>query len=140
MVLITSDLGGITMAITSALSVGWLKVAQLCVCSAVLGKRGSRIASNSGESFFSQWVFFVIGVGYGISTFYNACQIYIESYYTMPAGKCKRLVVWMAIVFFSSWFMFPALFISGPEGTKALTWSGATIGALQGCPDLLHAL
>eukprot|EP00191_Tetraselmis_sp_GSL018_P008177 CAMPEP_0177608700 /NCGR_PEP_ID=MMETSP0419_2-20121207/18620_1 /TAXON_ID=582737 /ORGANISM="Tetraselmis sp., Strain GSL018" /LENGTH=530 /DNA_ID=CAMNT_0019103425 /DNA_START=465 /DNA_END=2057 /DNA_ORIENTATION=+ len=98
MSLITSDLGGITFAVTSALAVGPAKA-----------------------------VFYGIGVCYGISTFYHACQIYIESYYMMPSGACKRLVVIMAITFYTSWFMFPSLFLAGPEGTGALTWSGTTI-------------
>mmetsp|Transcript_2452 Transcript_2452/g.6189 ORF Transcript_2452/g.6189 Transcript_2452/m.6189 type:complete len:631 (-) Transcript_2452:284-2176(-) len=99
MSLITSDLGGICMAVTAALSKGWLKA-----------------------------LFFVIGCGYGASTFYNAACIYIESYYTMPQGICRRLVLWMAGVFFTSWFMFPGLFLAGPEGTQALSWAGTTIG------------
>ena len=100
MSLITSDLGGITFAVTSAVSVGWPKA-----------------------------LFFMIGCCYGASTFYHAACIYIESYHMMPDGKCKKLVIWMTFVFFSSWFMFPGLFLSGPEGFKALSWSGTTIGA-----------
>jgi len=99
MSLITSDLGGICMAVTSALSKGWLK-----------------------------WLFFVIGCCYGASTFYHAALIYIESYYTMPHGVCKNMVLAMAAVFFTSWFMFPGLFLAGPEGTNALSWAGSTIG------------
>lgn len=76
-----------------------------------------------------QALFFIIGCGYGAATFYNAASIYIESYYTMPVGICRRLVIWMTGVFFTSWFMFPGLFLVGPEGTKTLSWSGSTIGA-----------
>nr|AHH02123.1 TcChR [synthetic construct] len=98
MSLLTSDLGGIAFAVLSALAVGWQK-----------------------------GLYFGIGCIYGASTFYHAACIYIESYHTMPAGKCKRLVVAMCAVFFTSWFMFPALFLAGPECFDGLTWSGSTI-------------
>jgi hypothetical protein len=82
-------------------------------------------------------LFFVIGCCYGASTFYHAALIYIESYYTMPHGVCKNMVLAMAAVFFTSWFMFPGLFLAGPEGTNALSWAGSTIGELPLSPIYL---
>ena len=98
MSLLTSDLGGIAFAVLSALAVGWQKE-----------------------------LYFDIGCIYGASTLYHAACIYIESYHIMPAGKCKRLVVAMCAVFFTSWFMFPAFFLAGPECFDGLTWYGSTI-------------
>nr|AHH02138.1 SdChR [synthetic construct] len=99
MALLVSDLGTICMGVTAALATGWVK-----------------------------WLFYCIGLVYGTQTFYNAGIIYVESYYIMPAGGCKKLVLAMTAVYYSSWLMFPGLFIFGPEGMHTLSVAGSTIG------------
>lgn len=100
MSLITSDQGTILFGTTAAMAVaGWLKI-----------------------------VLFLIGVGFGLNTFYEASRVYIESYHQVPQGYCRGCVKVMAGLFFIAWTLFPLLFIAGPEGTGYLTWAGTTIG------------
>ena len=55
-------------------------------------------------------------------------QIYIESYHSVPQGHCQAIVKYMAWTFFTSWVMFPILFVAGPEGLGVLSPYGSTIG------------
>jgi hypothetical protein len=61
-------------------------------------------------------VFFVLGCCYGSNTFFHAAKIYVEAYHMVPKGTCRLLVKLMAWCFFTSWIMFPLLFLMGPEG------------------------
>jgi hypothetical protein len=45
-----------------------------------------------------QLAFFLLGLCYGCVTFKLAGQIHLEAFYSMPRGKCRRLVKWMAVV------------------------------------------
>lgn len=63
-----------------------------------------------------QIVFFVLGCCYGSNTFFHAAKIYVEAYHMVPKGTCRLLVKFMAWCFFTSWIMFPLLFLMGPEG------------------------
>jgi hypothetical protein len=45
-----------------------------------------------------QLAFFLLGLCYGSVTFKLAGQIHLEAFYSMPRGKCRRLVKWMALV------------------------------------------
>nr|AHH02145.1 protein 115 [synthetic construct] len=71
---------------------------------------------------------FLTALCFGVSTFYSASRVYIESYHQVPKGLCRRLVRYLTAMFFCSWLMFPLLFLAGPEGLAYLTWSGSTIG------------
>eukprot|EP00192_Tetraselmis_astigmatica_P004280 CAMPEP_0117688934 /NCGR_PEP_ID=MMETSP0804-20121206/24156_1 /TAXON_ID=1074897 /ORGANISM="Tetraselmis astigmatica, Strain CCMP880" /LENGTH=500 /DNA_ID=CAMNT_0005501543 /DNA_START=150 /DNA_END=1652 /DNA_ORIENTATION=- len=100
MELLTSDQGTICFGITAALAgPGWIKV-----------------------------ITFVVGLSFGINTFYTASRVYIEAYHQVPKGLCRTLVKYLCGMFFCSWLMFPLLFLAGPEGFGYLTWSGSTIG------------
>nr|QJF54429.1 cation channelrhodopsin 3 [Tetraselmis subcordiformis] len=98
--LLTSDQGTICFGITSALSRhGLIKI-----------------------------ITFLVALCFGVSTFYSASRVYIESYHQVPKGLCRKLVRYLTTMFFCSWLMFPLLFLAGPEGMVYLTWSGSTIG------------
>eukprot|EP01025_Chloroclados_australasicus_P047781 TRINITY_DN5390_c0_g2_i2.p1 TRINITY_DN5390_c0_g2~~TRINITY_DN5390_c0_g2_i2.p1 ORF type:complete len:496 (-),score=45.90 TRINITY_DN5390_c0_g2_i2:313-1647(-) len=96
--LLVSDIGTIVMGVTTASSTGWLKA-----------------------------IFFPIGLCYGSVTFFTAARVYMESFHQVPKGICRRLVTYMAYMFYASWCMFPILFLAGPEGFGHLTNSGSTI-------------
>ncbi|KXZ47652.1 hypothetical protein GPECTOR_34g811 [Gonium pectorale] len=90
--LLVSDIGTIVFGATSAVCTGYLK-----------------------------WVFFAIGCVYGGFTFFTAGKVYREAYEAAPAGRCKWLVKVNAVIFFSSWTMYPVLFVLGPEGTGVIS-------------------
>eukprot|EP01023_Acetabularia_acetabulum_P067255 TRINITY_DN9231_c0_g1_i1.p1 TRINITY_DN9231_c0_g1~~TRINITY_DN9231_c0_g1_i1.p1 ORF type:complete len:554 (+),score=89.72 TRINITY_DN9231_c0_g1_i1:195-1856(+) len=96
--LLVSDIGTIVMGVTTASSSGWLK-----------------------------GIFFPLGLCYGSITFFTAARIYIESFHQVPKGICRKLVQYMAYMFYASWCMFPILFLAGPEGLGHLSTSGSTI-------------
>eukprot|EP00218_Dolichomastix_sp_CCMP3274_P013063 CAMPEP_0170143336 /NCGR_PEP_ID=MMETSP0033_2-20121228/10355_1 /TAXON_ID=195969 /ORGANISM="Dolichomastix tenuilepis, Strain CCMP3274" /LENGTH=436 /DNA_ID=CAMNT_0010379783 /DNA_START=126 /DNA_END=1436 /DNA_ORIENTATION=+ len=98
MQLLTSDQGTIIMGITAALSSKATKV-----------------------------IFFLVGLCYGFNTFYTAAAVYLEAWKNVPE-ECKNLVKVMAYCFYSSWIMFPVLFILGPEGAGHITHDGSVIG------------
>lgn len=99
MELLTSDQGTICFGVTACLSRGgWIKI-----------------------------VMFLIGLGFGLNTFYSASRVYIEGYHQVPKGLCRNLIKYLCAMFFCSWLMFPILFLAGPEGFGYLTWSGSTI-------------
>nr|7C86_A Chain A, Sensory opsin A,Channelrhodopsin (ChR) chimera between ChR1 & ChR2 [Chlamydomonas reinhardtii]7E6X_A Chain A, Archaeal-type opsin 1,Archaeal-type opsin 2 [Chlamydomonas reinhardtii]7E6Y_A Chain A, Archaeal-type opsin 1,Archaeal-type opsin 2 [Chlamydomonas reinhardtii]7E6Z_A Chain A, Archaeal-type opsin 1,Archaeal-type opsin 2 [Chlamydomonas reinhardtii]7E70_A Chain A, Archaeal-type opsin 1,Archaeal-type opsin 2 [Chlamydomonas reinhardtii]7E71_A Chain A, Archaeal-type opsin 1,Archae len=97
--LLVSDIGTIVWGTTAALSKGYVRV-----------------------------IFFLMGLCYGIYTFFNAAKVYIEAYHTVPKGRCRQVVTGMAWLFFVSWGMFPILFILGPEGFGVLSVYGSTVG------------
>eukprot|EP00854_Cymbomonas_tetramitiformis_P016962 gene16962-20153_t len=98
MKLLASDQGTIICGVTAAMGHGWVKV-----------------------------VFFGVGFVYGLTTWYTACAVYIESYQNVP-NVAKPTVRYMAIMFFVSWAMFPLLFLMGPEGFGHISNAGSTIG------------
>lgn len=81
-------------------------------------------ASGRGVKIF----FFICGLGFGLTTFYIAAQVYIASYHQVPRGKCRSLVRAMAWTYFVSWPLFPVMFLFGPEGFGIITLSGSYIG------------
>ena len=87
MVLLTSDQGTIMFGILAAFSRGGLKI-----------------------------FFFCVGALFGINTFYNAAQVYIEAYYIVPQGICQRGVKFLTWAYFLSWPLFPVMFVFGPTG------------------------
>lgn len=97
MTLLSADQGTILCGATAAMCTGWLRV-----------------------------VFFFFGACYGIATFYNCLQVYIESYANVPA-VCKRTVATLAYMFMFSWGSFPALFLMGPEGFGHINIHWSTI-------------
>ncbi|KAK9807728.1 hypothetical protein WJX72_007297 [[Myrmecia] bisecta] len=99
MTLLVSDVGCIVWGTTAAFTKGPLKV-----------------------------LFFALGCVYGAYTFYHAAQVYIESFHMVPRGLCRQLVKAMAWVYFTSWVMFPFLFIAGPEGFGVISIAGSVIG------------
>lgn len=96
--LLVSDIGTIVMGVTAAFSPTPVKI-----------------------------TFFCLGLCYGGSTFFTAAKVYIESYHSVPKGKCRKLVKFMAWIFFMSWVMFPLLFLMGPEGFGHLSDYGSII-------------
>jgi len=98
MQLLTSDQGTIIMGVTAALSSREVKV-----------------------------IFFLCGLCYGFNTFYTAAAVYLEAWKSVPDDN-KDLVKVMAYCFYSSWIMFPILFILGPEGAGHITHDGSIIG------------
>lgn len=96
--LLTSDQGTIVMGVTAAFATGFTKLA-----------------------------FFIAGLAYGANTFYTAGLVYLEAWRNVP-DDCKDIVKYMAICWFSSWLMFPILFVLGPEGLYHITYSGSVIG------------
>lgn len=58
-------------------------------------------------------IFFCVGVCYSCLTYYNAARVYIESFHTVPKGICRKLVITLAWMFFSSWILFPLAFVAG---------------------------
>lgn len=58
---------------------------------------------------------FLCGLGFGAFVFSLAFRIYYDAHYSLPADS-KSTVIAMAAVFFSSWLMFPILFILGSSG------------------------
>nr|AHH02148.1 protein 125 [synthetic construct] len=100
MMLLISDIGCIVWGVTSALTtLTWLK-----------------------------WFFFFIGLCYGLSTFFHAGRVYIESYMMLPKGQCRKILRIMAGVYYFSWSAFPILFILGPEGFGHISAYASTIG------------
>jgi bacteriorhodopsin len=77
---------------------------------------------------FLQIAFFVLGLLYSGSTFFHAAKIYVEAYHTVPKGECRVLIKIMAWCFFTSWIMFPILFLMGPEGFGHLSPYASIIG------------
>uniref|UniRef100_A0A7S3QU15 Channelopsin 1 n=1 Tax=Dunaliella tertiolecta TaxID=3047 RepID=A0A7S3QU15_DUNTE len=73
-------------------------------------------------------IFFIIGLCYGLFTFFTAAKVYIEAYHTVPKGQCRNLVRAMAWTYFVSWAMFPILFILGREAFGHITYWGSNIG------------
>mmetsp|Transcript_37645 Transcript_37645/g.93597 ORF Transcript_37645/g.93597 Transcript_37645/m.93597 type:complete len:437 (-) Transcript_37645:414-1724(-) len=98
MKLLTSDQGTIIMGITAALSTGNVKVC-----------------------------FFFVGLMYGANTFYTAATVYLEAFRNID-DDLKPLVKYMTYCFYSSWCMFPILFVAGPEGFGHITPAGSIIG------------
>ncbi|WIA10699.1 hypothetical protein OEZ85_010879 [Tetradesmus obliquus] len=100
MSLLVSDIGTIVMGVTAAIASGYVKLA-----------------------------FFLLGLCYGCVTFKLAGQIHLEAFYSMPRGKCRRLVKWMALVFYTSWLGYPVLFVLGTEGFfRVLSPWGSVVG------------
>ncbi|GFR44466.1 hypothetical protein Agub_g5727 [Astrephomene gubernaculifera] len=97
--LLVSDIGTIVWGATAAMSTGYVRA-----------------------------IFFVLGCMYGANTFFHAAKVYIESYHTVPKGRCRLVVRAMAWLFFASWGMFPVLFLLGPEGFGHISLYGSTIG------------
>jgi bacteriorhodopsin len=98
MKLLTFDQGTILFGTTAAMSTGPIKIA----C-------------------------FLVGLCFGFLTFFTAAKVYIESYHMVPKGKCRRLVLLMAWVYFLSWPLFPVLFLFGPEGFSIISLAGSDI-------------
>jgi len=98
MKLLTSDQGTIIMGVTAAYSKGIVKIC-----------------------------FFFVGCIYGFNTFYTAATVYLEAFKNVPED-CQPTVKWMAICFYTSWLMFPILFVAGPEGLGHISSAGSIIG------------
>lgn len=98
MKLLTSDQGTIIMGVTAAYSKG---VVKIC--------------------------FFFVGLIYGFNTFYTAATVYLEAFRNVP-DDLKGLVKYMTYIFYSSWVMFPILFVAGPEGFGHISPAGSVIG------------
>nr|AHH02118.1 protein 93 [synthetic construct] len=100
MVLLMSDIGCIVFGATAAFAnEGYVK----CAC-------------------------FLLGMAWGMNTFYNAAKVYYESYVLVPSGICKLLVAVMAGLYYVSWSLFPILFAIGPEGFGVISLQASTIG------------
>ena len=98
MKLLTSDQGTIIMGVTAAYSKGAVKIC-----------------------------FFFVGLIYGFNTFYTAASVYLEAFRNVP-DDLKQLVKYMTYIFYSSWVMFPILFVAGPEGFGHISPAGSIIG------------
>eukprot|EP00227_Mantoniella_beaufortii_P007488 CAMPEP_0197591930 /NCGR_PEP_ID=MMETSP1326-20131121/14094_1 /TAXON_ID=1155430 /ORGANISM="Genus nov. species nov., Strain RCC2288" /LENGTH=445 /DNA_ID=CAMNT_0043157513 /DNA_START=176 /DNA_END=1513 /DNA_ORIENTATION=- len=98
MKLLTSDQGTIIMGVTAAYSKGAIKVC-----------------------------FFFVGLLYGFNTFYTAATVYLEAFRSVD-DDLKGLVKYMTYCFYSSWCMFPILFVAGPEGFGHISPAGSIIG------------
>nr|AHH02125.1 HdChR [synthetic construct] len=99
MQLLVSDLGTITMGVTAALCGNYVK-----------------------------WIFFILGLCYGVNTYFHAAKVYIESYHIVPKGVCRVCVRVMAWCFFGAWTCYPLLFVFGPEGLGVLSYNASAIG------------
>nr|AHH02104.1 AgChR [synthetic construct] len=73
-------------------------------------------------------IFFFLGLVFGLFTFYAAAKVYLEAYHTVPKGKCRNIVRFMAWTYYVTWALFPILFILGPEGFGHITYYGSSIG------------
>lgn len=98
MKLLTSDQGTIIMGVTAAYSKGAVKIC-----------------------------FFFVGLIYGFNTFYTAATVYLEAFRNVT-DDLKTLVKYMTYCFYSSWVMFPILFVAGPEGFGHISPAGSIIG------------
>jgi len=98
MKLLTSDQGTIILGITAALSKGPVKVC-----------------------------FFFVALVYGFNTFYTAATVYLEAFRNVPEDL-KNIVKYMTFCFYTSWCMFPILFVIGPEGFGHTSPAGSSIG------------
>lgn len=105
MTLLTSDQGTIMMGVTAAFAKGPIKA-----------------------------VFFCCGLCYGFNTFYTAAAVYYEAWKNVPVDL-RYLVRAMAVMFYTSWCMFPILFLLGPEGFGHISHYGSIVG--HGLADLL---
>nr|AHH02106.1 Chronos [synthetic construct] len=101
MTILVTDIGNIVWGITAAFTKGPLKI-----------------------------LFFMIGLFYGVTCFFQIAKVYIESYHTLPKGVCRKICKIMAYVFFCSWLMFPVMFIAGHEGLGLITPYTSGIGHL----------
>jgi len=100
MALLVSDLGTITMGLTSAFAMDPVV----------------------------KWPFFFAGLLYGMNTFYIAAKVYIESYHMVPKGTCRNLVRSMAWCYFGAWTLFPIMFVFSPTGINLMSNYAANIG------------
>jgi len=71
-------------------------------------------------------VFFVVGVSYGIVTYFTCLEVYVESYANVPPNA-KKTVSIMAYMFFMSWLCFPLFWLLGEEGFGHVNQNMSTI-------------
>nr|AHH02097.1 protein 117 [synthetic construct] len=70
-----------------------------------------------------KWLMYTVSFAYCAITYWQAARVYAETYIMMPKGGCRRMVAWMAAIFFTCWgIVYPLTFALGPEGLNVISF------------------